>query len=261
MQPFPQLIMWMMSAWLRLKNSRWFYGLVFSTLLFGSACSGARRPPEVRNHPAPNFKVTSIVALKESGCAVDDLGRTTCPPDSALGRLGCDDLALAGDYLGGLNPSHPINICWVLGSGGNFLAEEAYVYRTGCLLPRYARYVIERDGGFVLIRSEDELRKVYTPITSRDEALSYALAATGLSAYFGFEAPNGFRYFVDQLEDSHVVETDQGYLVYLFDYKLCGCGPHTTSYVEVFVSADGSIEERERSPLFEDPEQDQLCID
>jgi hypothetical protein len=128
-------------------------------------------------------------------------------------------------------------------------------------MPQLARYVIERDGQFELLETQQNLKQAYAPIISETEALSYAIASTGLSAYFGFEAPRGFRYFVDKLEDSHVVATSQGYLVYLYDYQLCGCGPHTTSYVELEVLASGEIKETGRIPVFEDPEQDGLCVD
>jgi hypothetical protein len=184
-----------------------------------------------------------------------------CPPESPLGKLGCDYIAAPGDYLGGLEPKDPLNLCWKIGAGGQTLSKDEYIYRDGCMLPRYARYVIQRDGKFVLLKSFTDLQKAYAPITSENEALSYAIAVTGLPAYFDFEAPQGFRYFVDGLEDSHVVANDQGYLVYLYDYKFCGCGPHTTFYVEVLIKADGTVEETGRTPVFEDPEQDSLCID
>jgi hypothetical protein len=229
-------------------------------LILVSACSSGARTPDVRNHPAPDLTVDTT-PFQTAGCPLDDSGRNVCPPESPLGRLGCDYITAPGDYLGGLEPKDPLNLCWKLGAGGLFLTSDEYIYRDGCLLPLYARYVIQRDGQFVLLKSLADLQKAYAPITSEDEALSYALAATGLPAYFGFEAPQGFRYFVDGLEDSHVVANDQGFLVYLYDYKFCGCGPHTTFYVEVLIKADGMVEETGRTPVFEDPEQDNLCID
>ena len=233
-------------------------GLLIS--LLASACSSSIRPPAVRNHPAPDLTVDTA-AFETAGCALDDSGRNVCPPESPLGRSGCDYIAAPGDYLGGLEPKDPINLCWKLGAGGQALTKEEYIYRDGCMLPLYARYVIQRDGQFVVLGSAADLKKAYAPITSAEEALSYAIAATGLPAYFGLEAPQGFRYFVDQLEDSHVTATDQGYLVYLYANKFCGCGPHTTSYVEVLIKPDGTLEETGRTPVFEDPEQDTLCID
>jgi hypothetical protein len=229
-------------------------------LILVSACSSSARPPDVRNHPEPDLTVDTT-PFQKAGCPVDDSGRNMCPPESLLGQLGCDYIADPGEYLGGLEPKDPLNLCWKIGESGQRLSQDDFIYRDGCLLPLYARYVIQRDGQFVLLKSLADLQKAYAPITSEDEALSYAIAATGLPAYFDFEAPRGFRYFVDGLEDSHVIANDQGYLVYLYDYKFCGCGPHTTFYVEVLIKADGTVEETGRTPVFEDPEQDSLCID
>jgi hypothetical protein len=196
-----------------------------------------------------------------AGCEADDSGRSICAPDSPLGQLGCEYISSPGDYLGGLDPNYPITLCWVSGPPALEFEKDEYIYRDGCLLPQVARYVIEQDGQLALLESQQDLIKAYAPITSEEEALSYAIASTGLSAYFGFEAPRGFRYFVDQLEDSHAVATGQGYLVYVYHYQLCGCGPHTTSLVELQVNPGGEIKETGRIPVFEDPEQDGLCID
>lgn len=253
--------MWMISALLRPKLLSWM-AWVFLVFIIsaGVACSATRQPPPIKNYPAPSLTVQPI-PYDEAGCSQNEFGNIVCPADSVMGSLGCDELDAAGDYLGGLSPAYPINLCWKIGMGGERLSQDEYLYRTGCLLPRYARYVIQRDGNYQLVDSSDKLRETFAPITSADEALSYAIAATGLSAYFGFEPSPGFRYFVDQLEDTHVTQTGEGYLVYLYDYKLCGCGPHTSSYVEVLIKSDGTVQELNRIPVFEDPEQDQLCID
>lgn len=230
-------------------------------LCLAAGCSAAGGTPEVRNYPAPGHLSVDAGLFQQAGCPLDDSGRNLCPPESPLGQLGCDYIATPGSYLGGLDPAYPLNLCWKLGRGGQTLPRDQYLYREGCLLPQYVRYVVVQNGQYRLLQSLAELQKIYAPIVSPDEALSYALAATGLSAYYGFEAPAGFRYFVDRLEDSHVVETPQGYLVYLYHYQFCGCGPHTTSYVEVLIKPDGSLQETGRTPVFEDPEQDGLCID
>jgi hypothetical protein len=231
--------------------------LVFILVL--SACSVANRPPSVLNHRPPDFSIIPF-PFEQAGCTeVND--QIDCPTDSPLSNFGCDSFSTPGDYLGGLDPAYPITICWKSGFGGQSLSQDQYIYRDGCSLPQYARYVISKDGQYLMLSSIEDMQKTYAPITSADEALSYALATTGLSAYFGFEAPRGFRYFVNQLEDSHVVESDQGYLVYLYDYQLCGCGPHTFSYVEVLINPNGNVQETGRIPVYEDPEQDTLCVD
>lgn len=228
--------------------------------MFTSACSSAGKLPVVQNYNPPSLIVEGIPP-ETAGCEVNEYSQTICSPESPLGQLGCNELAIAGDFLGGLEPGLPLGLCLVVQPPGNSLPSGEYIYREGCMLPRYVRYVIQKDGQFQVLHSLDELKAIYAPITSENEALSYALAATGQSAYYGQIATKGWRYFVNQLEDTHVVATDKGYLVYLYDYQLCGCGPHTTEYVEVLVTSDGEIEETGRTPAFEDPEQDGLCVD
>ena len=228
--------------------------------IFGSACSAAGKLPTVRNYNPPVLKVEGI-SPQTAGCEANEYSQIICAPESPLGQLGCSELAIAGDYLGGLEPDLPLGLCLVVQPPGNTLPSGEYIYRDGCMLPRYIRYVIQQDGQLQVIHSLDELQATFAPITSENEALSYALAATGLSAYYGQMATKGWRYFVNQIEDTHVVSTDKGYLVYLYDYQLCGCGPHTTEYVEVLVTSNGDLEETGHVPAFEDPEQDGLCVD
>ena len=212
------------------------------------------------NHPPPDLTVQPVAA-ELTGCIPDEYGNQVCSEDSPAGQLGCDHLSPVGEYLGALDPARPLSLCWVTGAGGEFLESTEYIYRDGCRLPQFARYLTEQDGNLALLGTLADLGEAYSPIISEDEAFSYAIAATGLAAYFNFVPPEGFRYFVGQMEDSHVRTDGSTYQVYLYDYQLCGCGPHTTSYVEVSVNPDGSFAETGRVPVFEDPEQDSLCVD
>ena len=201
------------------------------------------------------------VPFDQSLCPLDDSGRHVCPPESALGRLGCEWIDAPDADLSGLEPPYPINLCWSRGEGGQWSSDADYIYRRGCMLPQYARYVIERDGQFLLLASLAELQQTFAPISSKEEALSYALAATGLQAISNFEAPPNYRYFIGSVKDSQAIVTDRGYRVNLYEYQFCGCGPHTTFAVEVLINQDGTVLETDRTPAFEDPEQDTLCID
>jgi hypothetical protein len=125
---------------------------------------------------------------------------------------------------------------------------DEFIYTDGCMMPIYVRYAIEKDGQFQLLKNQGELKATYAPIESPDEALSYALASTGLEARYNLETPSGYRYQVNQLEDTHVVETGDGYDVLLYHYQVCGCGPHTTSTVLLHVTGE-DIQEIERTPL------------
>lgn len=113
----------------------------------------------------------------------------------------------------------------------------------------------------VHLATQKEFATFFAPIDSPEEALSFALAATGYSAYSQFDTLPDFRFFSDTLESTRVEQDNAGYKVNLFYYQLCGCGPHTTSVVDVQVRKDGSLEIGELKKLYEDPTQDGLCVD
>lgn len=224
------------------------------------ACSfGLGRAPRVENHPQPTLTVETQV-FEDAGCPAES-GYQRCPPESPLGKLGCDQIRPPGNLLGGLDPAYPLNVCLITRTPDEQPDESEYLYSDGCLLRDYVRYVIWRQGEFRLLKSLADLQQVYAPIESEEEALSYALAATGLGVRYGLEAPRGYRYFVDELEDTHVAATEAGYLVHLYGYRLCGCGPHTTYTVDVLVSRDGQVSQGDRQPVYEDPAEDDLCVD
>ncbi len=220
-----------------------------------AGCSGA---PGVQNHPQPTLTIETEVFV-DAGCGTAG-GSRNCAPESPLGKLGCEAIWEPGDLLGGLQPSAPIAACVTMGSE-NQLEEGRYLYREGCRLPQYVRFVIWRDGDFQVVGSQADLIRFYAPIQGEEEALSYALAATGLGARYDLEPVKGYRYYVDELQDTHVTVAADGYHVLLYDYQVCGCGPHPTIAVEVLVTRDGFVEVLDRQAVFEDPAEDDLCID
>jgi hypothetical protein len=122
------------------------------------------------------------------------------------------------------------------------------------------RYVVVQDGQFVLIRNEDEFRNIFAPVETADEALSYALAVTGLSAYYGLERQTGYEYFVEVVEDTHVDEMgSDGYRVHLFREEGDGWG--LTYAVEFRVTLTGYVEQVGLVPVYNDPTDDVCCQD
>ena len=89
---------------------------------------------------------------------------------------------------------------------------------------------------------------MFAPIESSNEALSYALAATDLVAHYATRDDPFLHhadYFVEKLEDTHVEETAQGFVVHLFTapIPLCGCGVHTVYAVDILVTKDGRVDQ------------------
>jgi hypothetical protein len=146
-------------------------------------------------------------------------------------------------------------------ANAQMIAEGKYFYNAGCLFPVYVRYVISRDNQFHLIATEDEFRATFAPIETANEALSYGLAVTGLSAYYDLKLNLKYEYFVDRVQDTHVEKTADGYLVQLYHYQGCGCGPHITSAVDLLVTFQGHIERVSTTAVYKNPVEDDWCVD
>jgi hypothetical protein len=238
------------------KNNSW---LLISLLLMLGACQSQ---PRFINHPQPNLSVT--IDHFVAGCLND--GSAQCMSESTRAALGCDEIQAPPSLLGGLNPSYPIAVCQMIPSQVKAetqveIERGLYFFYTGGLFGSYVRYVIFQDGEFRLLKSEEEFRAMYAPIETPEEALSYVLAVTNLSAYYGLVYNSAYKYEVGTIEDTHVTSETDGYKLYLYQEAVFGCGPHWTFEVEMHVSTEGLIQEIDRKPIYRDPNMDELCVD
>ncbi len=237
-------------------------------IVFFLALAGCQSPRFV-NHSQPEFDVDFSI-FENIGCPPNQYGFRRCETDSPMADLGCNVIREPSNLLGALDPSYPIALCLVIPSlnaqeqgaeNARMLAEGRYFFNIGGIIPTYVRYVVFRNNQFELVETEDEFRSIFAPIAGPQEALSYALAVRDLSAYYGLEVDSRYQYFVDKIEDTHVEETADGYLVHLFFYEGFGCGPHLTYAVNVEVTAHGDVREINREPVYKDPSKDNLCVD
>jgi hypothetical protein len=214
--------------------------------------------PKVINHPAPALTVDTL-PFQNAGCGVSP-NYPPCEATSPLGELGCMTIRDTSPLLGGLSPAYPLVYCLSRYQRGKNDQDPALFHRA-CLAGQNYRLALYKDGQIQLVNDLAELQAAFAPIETTDEALSYALATTGLDPLFGYQRNSTFRYLTQQIEDTNVTPTGNGYLVHLFDGYLCGCGPHTFYSVDVTVTRDGQIEVGKRQPVSEDPKMDGLCID
>ncbi len=217
------------------------------------------------DYPSPSVETPSMAAFEQAGCTIDEDGWWVCPDDSPITLLGCDRIKPTEALLGALEPARPIAECLYYPTqhleDDQAAFDAAHLYSEGCLLPVYVRYVIFEAGEFITLNSLDDLKMAFAPLRSPEEALAYAAAATGLQAKFDLKRQANFRYLTDRLEDSHAIEATNGFDVLLYHYQVCGCGPHTTTAVWFEVNQDGSLREISRTPAYENPEEDNLCVD
>lgn len=238
--------------------------LMISLLVLLAAC---QTQPKVINHDPPALSV-SFNKFQEVACPLDGNGYLNCGDGHPLAALDCDEIFAPPSLFGGLDPSYPIALCQIDVIYGNSSDETKaeinageYFYYEGGLSGKYIRYVIFRNEEFLLLRSEEDFQEAYAPIESPEEALSYALAVTNLSAAYGIVVDPASEYEVDSIEDTFVTATSDGYDLLLYSYAAYGCGPHWTSAVLVHVSREGVIQELSRTNMFRDPNLDDVCFD
>ena len=237
--------------------------LLPALLILLTACA-----PQITHHPHPDLSLDTA-PFEALGCTADSYGRWDCPSGTALDAFDCARLEQADALLGGLQPAFPLAACISIpqdGYGGDFPAPDQYFFNVGGMLPQFVRYVAFvssalSPGDFYLLSNPADLRALYAPVESPEEALAFALALYPVEARYDLSVQPGLKYEVRALEDTHVETVDGGYLVHVFHYQLFGCGPHFTQSWLIQVSTDGQAEVLERQNLFRDPGEDGLCVD
>jgi hypothetical protein len=237
--------------------------LRISFLLVLAACSSN---PTFVNHTPPDLPV-AFDEFTNAGCP-DGTSDQPCGANTPLADFGCNHIYAPSTLTGGLEPPHPIAICEIdLFAGAltptieSEIDQGEFIYHLGGLSRSYLRYVIIQNGEFRLLKTVNDFRAVYAPIDSPEEALSYVLAVTRLSAYYGLEYDPAMEYEVNEIEDTFVTAETDGYRLHLFYYQLFGCGPHWITAMDMHISFDGTIQEISQTQIFRDPTMDELCVD
>ncbi len=171
------------------------------------------------------------------------------------GSFKLQEVQRADILLGSLTPKHP------LAYGVNYSASDEVLFRQGCLSPYGYSIVLKDSIGFHLIRNKADLKKYFAPIETKEEAISYAYAATGLKPQYQFDIKPEYRTFTKTFKTTNSFESEDGFEVNLFDYIMCGCGPHTHLMITFIVKKNGDINLKETQKLYEDPKEDGLCVD
>ncbi|WP_045687638.1 hypothetical protein [Hymenobacter sp. AT01-02] len=161
------------------------------------------------------------------------------------------------DYWGGLQPAYPM--ASVFSPSYEDCNEPKWKSRgmiMGC-----RKILIKKDTSYVLIGTTNELQHIYSPITSKQEALSYA------SIYFSYFPITTSSFFKDKYTYklskliSKADSLENYFIVHLYDKKFFGCGPHPYYYATIKVFRDGNVQEMQKLEAFRDPEDDALCVD
>jgi hypothetical protein len=253
----------------RYNNRNWFYLLILGTIFTVIACNfpqikkedeivNTSIPPEV-----PEVMPVDIAPFQTIGCIWESENYAICPEGSIPKKMGCDSFSIPPEFLSLIDDESQFVQCSYapLLQNPPDEGDSKGLYNSGCAIVAQQRLIAYKDGDYLLIRDIEDLKYYFSPIDSQDKALGYAIAATGFSPYYNFNQMENFRILVNELDPTHVQTTSDSYEINLFDNQICGCGPHTYFMNRVKVSFAGDIEILETIAVFENPEEDNLCVD
>jgi hypothetical protein len=182
-----------------------------------------------------------IALLEEAGCHVERGSDAMCEPDSPLATFGCEFIRPpAGNYPELGADRAIVGRCYSIPAAED-QPRDAYLFRSGCAFRRNVAHIIKVKDHYVLLDTADSQRAFFSPIESREEALSFAQMMTGLVAQFTFENDTNLLYFQDLIEGTRVTEMNSGYRMNLFHLVSCSCEPWINSEVEIIVNRSGDV--------------------
>ncbi|WP_147321986.1 hypothetical protein [Mucilaginibacter conchicola] len=167
----------------------------------------------------------------------------------------------APKHLGGLTPNYPIALGYqVLLDVENEASVQEEDWIEGGFISAARKILVKTPDDYVLINNRLELQKMYAPISTKQEALAYAiLNRNGFAVFDDFYKRKKYR-FVGKPAVSSVLEKNGHYIVKVFSYVSFGC--YHPYYLEtVQVDKDGSVKLLSKIKSFYDPADDSMCVD
>lgn len=249
-----------------LNNKNRFFILIIIPIFIGAACqlpwTNKAMEPIITAVP-PVIESVNLSPFQNIGCTWQNDNYAVCPEGSVPKKMGCDTLTTPPDFINFLDDNSQFVKCSyapeLQTTPDDFTAKG--LYDSGCSIKVKQRLLGYSEGDYLLIRDLEDLKYYFAPITSGEQALAYAMAATGAEARYDLETLKGYRILTSELQETTIQPVDGGYEVVLFRYQGCGCGPHTTFMETIKVTTTGDIEFVKSTSAFENPEDDDLCID
>jgi hypothetical protein len=211
---------------------------------------------------AQSTKLTNIQTFIDAHCAPPANQRWTigageevildCSNATFAANVGCARVVVDGS-LGDLEPYHPIALCYAEDALPRTLAESGDLGSVGCLERRTVAYLVaDKHGTFRVVRKQAELAKLFAPILSPAEALSWALLrGSNEGPRAEIHPPKDAKLLVDSIDATFAGPAGDAFRVRLFESPGCGCHKDALTAVDVLVSRDGSIREEKRQPVYE----------
>lgn len=158
-------------------------------------------------------------------------------------------------FLGGLTPKLPLAEVYSFDFKDNCLWQSQ-----GMMVVCY-NLIAQIKDTLTLIDTEKKFRRLFAPIDNEQEAISYVAYLTRTSPRYDIRKKFRYRVYSSHFPSTYSKRINGGFEVLLHDKKVFGCGPHPNYYKVFKVTEAGQITLLQTVKMFEDPEEDALCVD
>lgn len=157
-----------------------------------------------------------------------------------IDSLKVGELENVPDYYGGLNPKFEMANAYTRQFESNNCLNRQNLNEINDVGEYCFALVIKRNNKFILVKSDDELKQVFAPIDSEEEAISYVSIITGTYPIYDFGYIN-MKYLVENFEFTNALRKENGFETVTFDYDIFCCPPHKYNLTRCFVDFNGNV--------------------
>jgi hypothetical protein len=155
--------------------------------------------------------------------------------------------------LGGLSPRYPM------------LVFISYDVSDRCLKKVWDwvacyQLLIKKDEKYIVISDSSELKKIFAPVESPEEAISFACAVTNSYPLYTFNLDKNNKYTRKQIFKTYVNKIGTNYIVHLYQFGYLGCGPHYMYSMTYLVYKNGDVKQLAQEIIYDDTD-DHTCGD
>ena len=150
------------------------------------------------------------------------------------------------DYYGGLKPKFEMAEVSTHQPKGTECLNRQNLNEINEVCELCIDLVIKKNGKYILVESNNDLKKLFTPIDNEEEAISYVSIITGTYPMYDFEQIKGLKYLVRHFNRTYASRQKEGFETVTFDYDIFCCPPHKYNLTRCLVGFDGNVKVLER---------------
>jgi hypothetical protein len=206
---------------------------------------------KINDYPVTHIDKTPLLIKQNNLTGISDSMRNEiqCRIDSNI--EGRSIFHEPGIEYGGFLPRYPMILLEGAGLQYGLASKGSLKYGEG-MMPVSYEIMIKKEDRYLIISSESELKKIFAPVESPAEAISFVCALTHSKPLYVFDLSIRNKYYKKILNKTFVSIQDNDYVVRLYHFERFGCYPHSMYLITYLVTRNGDIKELSREKIYED---------